>query len=236
MPTIVKVNRKDGTNNKGKNQREVTALILDQMAKAKCETVTALTDNSTGNASPAAAKVQYVAPFTSAANSGTSLAQKAATETALGKIKDAVAELAAQANTFATLLGATGLTDNSGGTTPDKTIAACDKSVTAATTGAQITETNAIAVSINDAFAEIVKVLNRVASSLNLSKLTLETGMPTANGTIPAIATVVGTAADPGITKVAMDAALVKWVDNIAYIAAKLNTFRAVANVQIVVR
>jgi len=222
----IRINALDGTISGGKNDKQAFIALVQGYAKIKAEQIAALTDSSTGDATPTAAEVQAVAAFEGAAADGSSLAGKASTETALGKVKNAVTELATKANAFAAALGVTGLTDSSGGTTADGTIAACDQSVTGATTGAVVATTNAIVTAINDGFHEIALVVNRCAVAVGHTELAIDETFATANGTAPAIATETGTAADPGVTKVEMDAALVKWVDNIAFLAAKLNTFR----------
>lgn len=219
--------KKDGTYVGASNHTDVIRALIQQTTKLKAEQIAALTDNSTGDPTPTAGEVQVVAAFAGAAASGSNLAGKATTETALGKVKNAITELATKANAFATALGVTGLTDSSGGTAADGTIAACDVSVTGATTGALVENSNTIRLAINDAFAEITKVVNRCAVAVGHDELEIDyDDFASTNGTVGAIGTDTGTAADPGVTKAEMDAALVKWVDNIAYIAAKLNDLR----------
>lgn len=226
--------RKDGTYTGANNHTEVLIALTQQGAKQKLEGVAALTDSSGGDATPTADAVQTVADFAGAAASGSNLAGKATTETALGKVKDAVTELATKTNAMLALLGLTQLTDNSGGTTADGTIAALDQTVTGASTGAVVATTNAIVAVINDAFNEIGLKVNVIATALGVTPVTIASGFATKNGTIAAISTSTGTAADPGVTKAEMDAALVKWADNVAYLAAKLNTYRTAAAVKVV--
>jgi len=224
----------DGTYTGADNHTKVLIELAKQGAKQKIEGVAALTDSSGGDATPTADKVQIVADFVSTAASGSSLAGKATTETALGKVKNGITELATTTNAVLALLGLTQLTDNSGGTSADGTIAAYDASVTGATTGAVVATTNAIVAVINDAFNEIALKVNIIALAVGVDPVTIDSTFATKNGTIAAISTDTGTAADPGVTKVAMDAALVKWQDNTAYLAAKLNEFRTAAAVKVV--
>ena len=222
--------RKDGTLQGATGIHDVVYALAAQAAKTKAGEVAALTDNSSGDATPTANAVQSVAAFVGAAASGSNLADKTTFEAALGKVKNAVTELAAKANAVAAKVGVAGVTDNSGGTAADGTIAACDQSVTGASTGSLVDDTNAIRVVINDAFAEITKVVNRCAVAVGETKVSASADFAAANGTIAAISTATGTAASPGVTKVEADAALVTWVDNIAFLVAKLNSIRAAGN------
>ncbi len=229
--------RLDGTFEGVSNMTEFLIALTNQTIKIKAEQVAALTDNSTGDDTPTADAVVAVGgAFANVAASGSSLADKTTTEAALVKIKNAITELATKANTFATALSVTGLTDSSGGTTADGTIAACDQSVTGAATGVLAVNINADALLIDGAFAEITLVANRCAVAAGVAPLNITyTGFPTNDGTIAAVSTGGGTAASPGVTKVAMDAALVSWVNNVAYIAAKFNELRATEPVQVTV-
>ena len=232
----IKIKKEDGTYIGAANHTEVIRELAVGQAKLKLEnSVAALTDSSGGDATPTADEVQFVDAFVGAANSGTSLAQKAATETALGKVKNAVTELATKTNEILALLGLTQLTDNSGGTAADGTIAAMDTSTTAATTGCVVATTNAIVTVINDAFNELGLKANIIAKAVGIEGVNLAADFASKNGTIAAISTSTGTAADPGVTKAEVDAALVIWADNVAYLAALLNAARAAAPVKAVV-
>lgn len=229
----VKINGKSGIYSDGVNHTQAIIALAKAAASSKISSVSALTDNSTGSAT--SNTVLPVTAFSNAANAATNLAQKAATETALGKVKDAVKELATKINAINTKLGLDTVTDNSGGAAADGTIAAMDVAVTAATTGAQATETNAIRLVINDAFRELVSCVNQAATAVGVEKVTCDlSAFASRDKTIAAISTGTGTAADPGITKVAMDAALTKWANNVAVLAAKINEVLA-APAQIVV-
>lgn len=239
---ISKINRHDLTYVNATSHSRVLSDLALTVSKLKVEAIAALTNNSGGNATPTGG-VKAVAAFVNAANASTNLAQKAATETALGKVKDAITELATKANAMATVLSLPTVTDSSGGASADGTIAALDLTTTAATTGSQATETNAIRLVINDAFIELAALVNRICKATDVTELTITKtdfaqtadGLLVTNKAIAAVSTSTGTAADPGITKAAMDAALAVWGANVAYIATKLNEIRTVAPNKVVV-
>lgn len=224
----VKINRLDGTNNQGKNPTELFILLAQDFQKLKVENgFSALTDNSTGDPTPASVSIQDVAAFVEVADGGGGGTSADATAAAavLVTIKNAIKELSVRAEAIADLIGIPSLVaDNGAGAAVDGTIAAIDTTVTAATTGAQDTETNASRVTINNAFLEVATLVNDIARALGQTELVIDiAGTPT--GTIALITTTVGSAGDPAITKVAFDAAVVKWTDNVAYLAATLNSF-----------
>lgn len=154
------------------------------------------------------------------------LAQKASTETELAKVKGALATLFTKANALATVLSIDNVTYSGGGTDGAGTVAAMGVAVTAATTGAQATQSNTARVALNDAFYSLGLLVNRLAEATATAKLVLPEGHTFAS-TIAAIAGTVGTAASPAVTKAAMDAALVVWRNNTATIAARLNAMTA---------
>lgn len=208
------------------NGRTVETVVLE-LVKAHCRQVVAavvdLTDSSGGTAGALAAP----AVLTNVANSGTSLAQKAATETALGLVKDALVELFTKANEYATKLGIDNVVYNGGGAAADGTIAALTVAVTAATTGAQATETNAQFAAINKATFALSTLVNKIANAVGVAPLDNKAILDTFAATVPAISGTVGTAADPGVAKTAVDAELAKVRTNVATIAAKINALNA---------
>ncbi len=231
----IKIRKQDGTyiGNKGTGgHTDVIIALAEQSSKGRLERFTALTDSSGGTAG---ATVQKLATLVGAAASGSSLAGKATTETALDKVKDAITELATQTNLMLARLGLTTLTDSSGGAAADLTIAALDVSVTGAATGAVVATTNAIFATIDDAFYELGLKANILAKAVGIAPLTFSSGFATKNGVIAAISTSTGTAADPGVTKVEMDAALVKMAANVKLLATRLNLFQSAAVSSIVV-
>lgn len=235
----VKVNRKDGSNNAGKNPTELLIALAQDVAKIKLENagLTAFTDNSTGDPTPAADAVQEVAAFTETADGGGGGTSADATAAAavLVTVKNAIKELSTRTSAIAAKIGVPDFTaDNGGGATADGTIAAIDQTVTAATTGAQDTETNASRVTINNAFYEVTYKVNEIARALGLPELAVFSG--TRTGTIALITTTVGSAGDPAVSKADFDAAVTKWADNVAFIAAKLDSFIAVSAVNVAVQ
>lgn len=212
-------------NGHDRTQGKTIELVVEELVKAHTRGtfinsgITDLTDSSggTGGTGITAASVAQV----NVANSSTSLAQKAATETALGTVKDALVELYAKANAYAAKAGIDQITYNGGGTAADGTVSAVTVSVTAAATGAQATETNAQFVLINSAFYNVGVLTNKLLRAMGSTTLTLP--VDTYLATVPAIAGTVGTAADPGVTKVAVDAALTIFRTNAATVATKLN-------------
>ena len=206
------------------NTIETVVLELVKAHARSCVSgVTNLTDSSGGTASGTNTLVAASTSLTNTANSGTNLAQKASTETALSAAKDALLELATKANEYATKLGITGLTWNGGGTAADGTIGSIGVSVTAASTGAKATETNAIFGAINVATYKLGTLVNKLAIATGKTPLVLTALRTTFTSTVSTLSTDTGTAADPGLTKAAVDAELAKVRNNVATIAAKLN-------------
>jgi hypothetical protein len=182
---------------------------------------TALTDSS-GGTPGALAKADAAA--TNEADAGTTLAGKASTETALGTVKDALATLFAKANTAAGTLGLETVTYSGGGASGGDTLGAVTVTVTGAATGAQATEWNAIVADMNNAFYVLAAHVNRLctatgSAAVDASAMTDQTHALS----VAAISTDVGTAADPGVTKAAADAALAAFANNAASVATAIN-------------
>lgn len=184
---------------------------------------TALADSSTGTAGT---MTKVATTATNVAASGLSLADKATTEAALGTVRTALATLFAKANAAATAvgLGLATVTYSGGGTSGGNTLGAVTKTVTGAATGAQATEFNAVVSSLNSAFYILTSLVNRLAVATGETELDASalTGM-VHTSTVAAIGTGTGTAASPGVTKVAADAVLVAFANNAATIAAAIN-------------
>lgn len=181
---------------------------------------TALTDNSTG----VAGAVALVGPVADEAASGTNLADKATTESALGSVRSALNTLFAKANTAAGKLGLAAVTYNGGGTNGGNTVAAVSKSVTGAATGAQAAEFNGVVADLNTGFYILGSLVNRLCVATGEAGVDMSAvkGLEYAN-TVAAIATATGTAASPGVTKAAADAALTTFANNVATVAVALN-------------
>ena len=223
----IKINGGYDTTN-GNTVESVVAELVKAHGRDVVSTITDLTDSSGGT--PDTSTYTLLAASTdlvNAANASTNLAQKASAETNLTLVKDALLELATKANEYSTKLGRTSLTYNGGGTAVDGTVAAIGVAVTAATTGAQATETNALLAVLNNAFYTVGVQVNKLCVSTGVAPLVLTALTTSFSSTVAAITVGTGTAADPGITKVALDAELVKLRTNVATIAAKLNALNA---------
>lgn len=194
--------------------------LVRTVSQLKASSITDLTDNTTGSAATAITKVD--ADLTNTADGGTTSAQEASAQAILGLVKDAFLELATQANTIATRIGYPTITYNGGGTAANGTIADIT-AVTAATTGVQAAETNAIIDVLNNALFNI---------AVHVSNMCLATGVtaPTISyndGVVGTVATIdvsdTGTAADPAVSKTDFDAKIAEFEVQIKYLAARLN-------------
>lgn len=210
----------------GQTLEQVIAGLAQNQARliiAADSTVEALVDNSTGAATGfTIPKRAEVSPA-----DGSNLAQKAATEAAIGKVKNALATLYAKVNAIGALLGLEAVTYNGGGTAAGdgKTIAALDKAVAGAATGPALKDYEANRKAINGQFTCLHGLVNRLASVTGVQKLQDVSG-ETAESV--AISGNVGNAASPGVTKAKVDADLTAWANNVAVLAAKLNAVLAV--------
>lgn len=202
--------------------RALAESIANQALKAGVSA--GLTDSSGGTAGSATSAVS--ATVVNAANSGTNLAPKVGTEAALNLVKDAILELATKANEMAGVVGTRTITYNGGGTAADGTINAIGNSGTAASTGVQAASINATTAALDQALYNVIVVANQVAVAAGLTPISIFKGNLTA--TVGAITVAGGTAADPGVTKVAMDAVLTAYANKIAAVAAKLNAARTI--------
>jgi hypothetical protein len=211
-------------NTSGVTTDAVLVALVKQASKVLASGVTALTDSSGGTASVSSTLTALSVALTNAANSGTSLAQKAATETALGTVNDAIKELYTKANEYATKLGLDNITYSGGGSATDGTVAAVTVATTAATTGVQASNVNTIFGEYNVALYKLGVLVNRIATALGVAGVVNLSGY-TYSDSVAAFTTSTGTSADPGVTQLAIDAQLVVARTNIATIATVLNTF-----------
>lgn len=214
--------RKGYDTKNGLTVESVVAELVKAHARDVCAGVTSLTDSSggTGTSALLAASTALV----NAANSGTNLAGKTAAEAALTTVKDALLELATKANEYAVKVGRTGLTYNAGGTTADGTVGAVTVSITAAATGVQAVSVNANLTSINSIMYHVGTLVNKLLTAQGYSLVDLSAVRTTYSSTVAALTIDGGTAADPGVTKVALDAEMVKLRTNVATLATKLNS------------
>lgn len=203
--------------------------VLRALAQDNCRRVSGAITPVTNNSGGTAGTGITVRPtLTNEANAATNLAQKAATETALGTVLDALGELATKANATATALGITGFTNNAGGTTPDGTIGAVTVSTTAATTGVVKAATETTLDLLDDLQYQVFLLVNKLAGATGVTTLTSNYVKAT-SATVAAITISGGTAADPGVTKVAIDAALTAYRANIKTLATTLIAVNTVA-------
>lgn len=197
--------------------------LIQAHARTVTSSVASLTDSSGGTPSTTTV-VAASTSLAAAANSGTNLAQKAASEAILVTIVDALKELYTKANEYATALGLPTVTYSGGGASTDGTIAAVSVSTTAAATGLVAANVNAIFTVLNTDFYILAALVNKIANAQGVSTLTNLTNQTFAS-TVASISTDTGTAADPGVTKTAFDAETTKLRNNISTLATKINTF-----------
>lgn len=198
---------------------QVLRALAQQATHEKAGALTAITNNIGGSGSA----VAKVADFTNVADDSTSLADKTETEAALTTVKNAITELGAAVNSIAAVTGISTLTVSTGGATADGTVAAVTASVAAAATGSQASNTNALVAIINNSTFALAKKANEIAEACGIAGVTIGSFGTTAfSSTLAALGTGTGTAADPGISKADMDAALEIMRDNLTAIGAVL--------------
>jgi len=229
----IKLSASHGAAVDGTSPEMVNVMLAQTLAAIKAAGVTDLTDSSGGTASSTFALVAVPADLVNAPNAATNLASKATAEAQLNLVKDALLELATKANAVATATNVLGLTYNGGGTSADGTIAAIG-TTTAAATGAQAAATNTVITNLNNAMASVEGLIDRIAVATGKLKMTGAV-VGTYSQTVAAITVDTGTAADPGVTKAALDAKLALYAANIATLAAKLNTITGAWTVEVVV-
>lgn len=204
--------------------------MLQTIGRLVAANVTDLTDSSSGTSNGnTVAAIPSLAAYTTA---GTDLSPKAGWDTAMGKVRNAIATLAAQVNTIHAKLPVGALTDNSGGTSGAGTVAALDKTLTAVdgtdNTGLAYASAQAQVVAFRNAISELIVAVNKVAVATGKTALTDSTGgTPAYTATIPALTATSGSgvtgAAANGVADTVGDATLTAFAHAIATIAAKLN-------------
>ena len=214
MPIEVK---KFGLQADTKNMHEAFRASLQSQAHYRLAQETPITNNSGGSEGT----VSEVAAFINEAASGSDLADTTTTDSALDTVHDALAELYDEANSLASKLGLEQVTYNGGGASPDGTVDAITTSVTGAATGAQATEMNTVRAAFDDAFYQLANMVNDLSRATGLDEMTIDFNKPTSD-TIAAITIDTGSAADPGVKKTNVDAALATWQENVKTIAEKL--------------
>lgn len=196
---------------------EVVRKMAQQNALTLTGAITALTNSSGGTAGT----ITQHTTFANVADDSTSLADGTESDAALDTIHNAIREIYTKANATAAVLGIDEITYNGGGAATNGTVEAVTASVAAAGTGAQATETEVVADAFDNAIYNAAILINTLADATGIARVALGyTG--TIQSTIAAITVDVGTPADPGISKAAMDANLVIYRNNIKTLAEKL--------------
>ena len=195
--------------------------LVQQRGRDSVKASTPLTNSAGGTPGTT---ITRVAAVVGAAASGSNLADKTTSEAAFTTVKDALRELYAQANTLAALTGSDLVTYNGGGASTDGTVGAITVSVTGASTGILVADTNTFLNSLNSSVYNCALFCNRLAKATGNTGLTLS-GFTTESvlATVPAITISGGTAASPGVTKAEADAALTAFRTNITSLANFLN-------------
>lgn len=203
--------------------------LAQDVARIYADTFTNLTDNSTGATTDALGRAT-VDGLANIDADGSNLAQKAATETQLGLIRDGLQEIAARTIALHTKLGLGTMAYGGGGTSADGTIAAINDTITGATTGVTLTSITPIVGAYNDAVAYLAAKINAVAIATGVAPLdasafnTLTIANPTTLGVDA------GTAADPALVTTAVGVIVKVYKDNIGRMAAKLNAITTLSN------
>ena len=171
----------------GKLARVVRALAQNDALRA-ASGVSDLTDNSGGAAADGTiAAIPDVTPYDSA---GTDLATKAAVETALGTVTEALAEIADQVIAVNAVVPARTVTNSLADVT-DGTVAAVTQSFTAsATDGANAAGLNTVLGNVKNTVAQLAWEINQLCEATGVAKLTDNSGgTPVYTGTVADIDT-----------------------------------------------
>lgn len=204
--------------------------LAQDHARLKSNQFSDATDNSTGTASypPVAAALagKDLAAFTEA---GTASAQDAATDTAIGKIKNAHSVLARFMNTFNGAFGLPLIDDNSGGTVATAgTIPAMDLSVSGVNTSCLNVVTARVAFEeLKKNAARLVHFANRICVATGQEKITSSIGTGFDGQNVLTAITATGAAvdgtADSTVEAADITAELAAHANIVATIAQQLN-------------
>jgi len=154
------------------------------------------------------------------------------TTEAMDAVRAALGELWAKTNALLTDLGLDTVTNSGGGASPDGTIGVMTTVVVGTATGVQAVEMNALRALVNTSLHGLVVKTNELCHAVGVDAL-VASGFgdqpipPATQAVIDNTAN--GTAADPGVKKAAVDAALATWGDSVATIAARLDAVATVA-------
>ncbi len=203
--------------------------LAQDVAKIYADSFSNLTDNSTGVTTGALAAAT-VTGLSNTAASGSNLAQKAATETQLGLIRDGLQEIAARTIALHTKLGLGTMAYNGGGTAADGTIAAISDTITGATTGVTLASITPIVTAYNNAVAYLGAKINDVATATGIAPLNTAAFVNFTIANPSTLAVDAGTAADPALITTAVGTIVKVYEDNIGRMAAKLNAITTLGN------
>ena len=206
--------------------------ISQDLALYALSTVTDLTDNSTG-ATPVGtiSAIPIPAPHTL---SGTDAAQKAATDSALATVNQALIDLADQLVTIKAKVPATSAINSMGGT-PSTTIAAVTKTVSGVGTSCVDAPAGiACLTAMVNTVAELAVEVNKVAVACNQTPVVDHSGGVKAyTGVFAALTATTGTATSGAalstLAATAVSATLTGLANAVAELAAKLNACTAVS-------
>ncbi len=158
---------------------DVMRKIAQDLARMRVDQFADMTDSSTGTAVyPPVAPAMFGASLAAFTETGTASAQDAATDTAIGKIKNDHSVLAAYMNTINATLGLPLIVDNSGGTVATAgTIPALDLSVSGVSSSCLNVVTARVTFAQLQANASrLIGYANRILVALGAPKITDSTG------------------------------------------------------------
>lgn len=204
-----------------------TRIVVDRL------NVTPMVNNSTGT--PAASLVAVPTQVQKGAVSGANLASRAAFNTAIGKVNDAVAVLAAYLDPTSETMQLESFTGGNGNVVAAGTVPALDKSVGAGVDGSGGNamlrlEANQALTRARNNVATIVRVYNAMANGIGVATLENKTLGNASDNSVIENAVLANTAIAANALagkdlalKANMDAALLALANNIATITARVN-------------
>jgi hypothetical protein len=207
--------------------------LAQYQAAVKLDTaaVTALTNSAGGSAN---GTINAIGNVTPAVLGSTDCAQKAGFETALGTVKDAISEIVAKLNAIRAVVPAfSALTDSTGGTAADGTVAAVTVSLTGVGTSlASAAGSQAVVSALKDAISQARYFTNLAANAVGVTPLVDNSGhVGPVSTTFAAISTSTGTAVsgaslstpNAAVKEADGEAVLTALRDGITELAAKVN-------------
>lgn len=194
-------------------------------------TVADLTDNSGGTAN---GTISAIPVITNHQLVGTDSVQKAATETALGTVRDALSEIIAQLNDVKAVLPAfPTLADNTGGTAADGTVGAISVTLAGVSVSlASAVGVRAVAAALASRLAQATHFVNLAAATVGIVPVVDNSGGASSVATtFAAVSLDTGAAVDgadatdakAGVAKTEADALLAALRDGVTELVVKLN-------------